>query len=182
MEDRKPRALDVLRLIIAILTLLCALFVGLVMCWVAYDLFTYDGEDTISGLVLLFAIPVMIGVFAYSIVAVKWIKKYNKNKDIPLIKRTVEPGECVVKIILAIFFLSYICIPFAVYWTMDLIEAIKRKKLCAKLKAKNIEVQYKTNETHPINEPNKCSHCGAVVDERYARFCENCGAEIQYRK
>lgn len=182
MEDKKPKVLDILRLIVGILTFAGAVLVGISMCISVYDLFTYDGEDSISGLILIFIIPLMICAFAYSIIGMKWIKKYGKTKNMPLIQRTVSVGECVVKIVLTGIFFTYWAIPLIVYWGLDLIEAIMRKNLAEKLKVSKPEPEFKTNETHPIDDPNRCKYCGKEVDYRYARFCEHCGAEIEYRK
>ncbi|MBQ7797540.1 MAG: hypothetical protein IJ458_04255 [Clostridia bacterium] len=182
MEDKKPRALDIARLIIAIITLIGALIVGIYLFLSVYQLFIYDGEDTISGLIFIFIIPLMIGAFVYSIISIKWIKKYNNVKTIPLSQRTTTTGECIVKIVLAIFFLSYLCIPFVIYWSLDLIEAVMHKQLAEKLKQSKHEPQFKTNETNPISDKHYCKYCGKEVDYRYARFCEHCGAEIEFRK
>lgn len=182
MEDKKPKVLDILRLIIGILTLAGALLVGIYLFIEVYNLFTTNHEDGFSGLVFIIIIPLMIGSFAYSIVGIKWIKKYNKTKSLPLIQRTSTTGESIVKIAISIFFLSYLCIPFVAYWMLDLIEAIMRKNFAEKIKATKSEPQFKTNETHPISDKHYCRHCGNVVDYRYARFCEYCGKEIEFRK
>ena len=182
MADKKPKVLDILRLIVAIITLVGALVVGIYLFISIYRLFTYDGEESISGLVLIFLMPFVIGAFGYGIIALKWIKKYKKIVNTPLIQRTNTIGECVVKIILWLLFLKYFAIPFVVYWGLDLIEAIERKSLSKKLNAQTIKPEYKTNETHPIDEVHKCEYCGAEVKEQYAKFCEHCGAEIKYRK
>ena len=182
MEDKKPKVLDILRLVIGILTFAGALLVGVYLFAGLYSLFTDNHEDGFSGLIFIILIPYMIGAFAYSIIGFKWIKKYNKIKNTPLIERTVGIGESIVKIILAGFFMSYLSIPFIVYWGLDLIEAIMRKKLAEKIRVTKPEPEFKTNETHPIDDPNRCKYCGKEVDYRYARFCEYCGKEIEYRK
>ena len=182
MEDKKPRVLDILRLVVGILTFAAALLVGIYLFAGLYSLFTDNHEDGFSGLIFIVLIPYMIGVFAYSIIGLKWIKKYNKIKNSPLLQRTIGVGESIVKIVLAGMFLSYLCIPFVVYWGLDLIEAVMRKKLADKIRGAKTEPEFKTNETHPIEDKNRCKYCGNMVDYRYARFCENCGAEIEYRK
>ena len=79
-------------------------------------------------------------------------------------------------------FLKYWAIPLIVYWALDLIEAIMRKKLAKKIRETKSEPEFKTNETNPIDDPNRCKYCGGEIDYKYARFCEHCGAEIEYRK
>ena len=182
MEDKKPRVLDILRLIVAILTFVGALLVGITLLLGIYGLFTDNHEDGFSGLVFLIIIPLLIGVFVYAIISIKWIKKYSKVKNTPLIQRTITTGESIVKIVIAIFFLSYACVPLVIYWLFDLIEAIKRENLAKKIRESNSEPQFKTNETNPISDKHYCKYCGKEVDYRYARFCEHCGAEIEYRK
>jgi hypothetical protein len=182
MEDKKPKVLDILRLIIAILTFAGAVLVGISLFIAVYDIFTTNHEDGFSGLIFIFIIPLMVGTIVYSIVGLKWIKKYNKIKNIPLIQRSVGVGESIVKIVVVGFFIGYLCIPFVVYWLFDLIEAIMRKKLAEKIRETKPEPEFKTNETHTIDDPNRCKYCGKEVDYRYARFCEHCGAEIEFRK
>jgi len=81
------------------------------------------------------------------------------------------------------FFIAYtFALPLILYWSLDLIEAIMRKKYKEKLKESNSQPEFKTNETNPISDKHFCKHCGKEVDYRYARFCEHCGAEIEFRK
>jgi len=182
MEDKKPRILDILRLIVGLLTFAGALFVGGFLFLWFYGLFTGAYEDAFSGLVFIFIIPLIVGTFAYSAMALKWIKRYGKNKNIPLIQRTTKIGESVVKIVVVGVLLNYLSIPFVIYWGLDLIEAIMRKNLAERIKNSNPEPTFKTNQTNPIGDKHYCRNCGSVVDYRYSRFCEYCGAEIEYRK
>lgn len=181
MEDKKPRVLDILRLIIAIIVLVGSLYVGVSLVLAINNVFN-DVEDGFSGLIFLIIFPLFLAVFVYAIIGVKWISKYNKTKKIPLIQRTINIAEPIVKGVLAGIFLTYWAIPLIIYWVFDLIEAIMRKKLAEKIRGTKPEPEFKTNETHPIDDPNRCKYCGKEVDYRYARFCEYCGKEIEYRK
>ena len=181
MEDKKPRVLDILRLIIAIIVLAGSVYVGISL-WLAINSVFNDAEDGFSGLFFLVIFPFFLAVFVYVIIGINWIKKYNKTKNVPLIERSINIAEPIVKGVIAGMFLTYWAIPLIVYWGLDLIEAIMRKKLAEKLKVSKPEPEFKTNETHPIDDPNCCKYCGKEVDYRYARFCEHCGAEIEYRK
>ena len=181
MEDKKPRVLDILRLIIAILVLIGSVVVGLSLAWAVNDLFN-DAEDGFSGLIFLFIFPLFIGAFVYAIIGIGWIKKYNKNKNIPLIQRRTTIAEPIIKSVISAIFLTYASIPLIIYWVFDLIEAIKRNKLAEKIKGTKSEPQFKTNETNPISDKHYCKYCGGEIDCKYARFCEHCGAEIEYRK
>lgn len=182
MESKKPRVLDFLRLIIAILTfvgaLIVAIYMVLAICW----LFSSDNEDGFSGLIFIGLIPLIIGALVYAIIGFKWIKKYNKTKNIPLIQRSVGLGECIIKMVISVLFLTYLAIPFVLYWALDLIEVLMRKNLAEKMLKSEPKSEFRTNETHPIEGANRCKYCGKEVDYRYARFCEHCGAEIEYRK
>ncbi len=180
MEDKKPRVLDILRLIIAIIVLVGSLYVGISLVLAINNVFN-DAEDGFSGLIFLIIFPLFLAVFVYAIIGINWIKKYNKNKNIPLIQRTTNIGEPIVKGVVAGIFLTYWAIPLIIYWALDLIEAIMRKNLTEKIKG-NPEPQFKTNENNPISDKHYCKYCGNVVDYKYARFCEHCGAEIEFRK
>ena len=57
-----------------------------------------------------------------------------------------------------------------------------RKNLAEKIRGIKPEPQFKTNEANPITDKHYCKYCGNVVDHQYARFCEHCGAEIEFRK
>ena len=59
MEDKKPRVLDILRLIIAILVLVGSVAVGFSLAWAVNALFN-DAEDGFSGLIFLFIFPLFI--------------------------------------------------------------------------------------------------------------------------
>lgn len=181
MEDKKPRVLDILRLIIAIIVLLGSLYVGISLVLAINNVFN-DAEDGFSGLIFLIIFPLFLAVFVYAIIGVNWIKKYNKTKNIPLIQRTTNIVETIVKGVVAGIFLTYLAIPLILYWVLDLVEAIKRKNLAEKLRGNKPEPQFKTNETNPISDKHYCKYCGKEVDYRYARFCEHCGAEIEFRK
>ncbi|MBQ3502706.1 MAG: zinc ribbon domain-containing protein [Clostridia bacterium] len=181
MEDKKPIVLDVLRLIVAILTAVASLFVAIVFVLALKELLN-DTEDGFSGLIFLVMAPIIVGAVVYFVTGIKWIRKYFKTKNTPLVQRKTNASIEIVKVVLAMFFLSYYCVPLVVYWGLNIIEAVRKSNLIKKIKAQNSEPKYITNETHPIDEPNKCKYCGADVDERYARFCQHCGAEIEYRK
>ena len=181
MEDKKPRVLDVLRLIIAIIVLVGSLYVGISLVLAINNVFN-DVEDGFSGLIFLIIFPLFLAVFAYAIIGVKWIKKYNKTKNKPLIERSVNIAEPIVKGVVAGIFLTYWAIPLIIYWVFDLIEAIMRKKLAKKIRGNKSEPDFKTRETNPIADKHYCKYCGKEVDYRYARFCEHCGAEIEFRK
>ena len=178
MEDKQPKVLDILRLIVAVLTLICSLVVA-VSLWLAIR--KLISKDDIGGLVIILLIPLFIGVIVYFIISIKWIKKYNKVKRMTLLERNTNVGETIIKIIISIAVLTYTCIPLAVYWGLDLIEAIKRNNFKKKWDALP-KPEFKTNETHPITDNKHCKNCGKEVDYRYARFCEHCGTEIEFRK
>jgi uncharacterized membrane protein len=177
MKDKKPKVLDIFRLIIAILILVVAILVMVSLCIAVREMFTDD--EGMSGLVFLFIIPVFIGAVVYAIVGIMWIRKYFKVKNKVLSERKASTAEPIIKSIIAGIFLKYISIPFIVYWIFDLIEGIKYSNW-AKNKVDGPE--FKTNETHPISSENKCQYCGMTVDYKYAKFCEHCGAEIEFRK
>jgi len=181
MTDKKPRVLDILRLIVAIIVLVGSIYVGISLVLAINGVFN-DAEDGFSGLIFLIIFPLFIALFAYAIIGINWIKKYNKNKNIPLIKRTTNISEPIVKGIVAGIFLMYWAVPLIIYWIFDLIEAIMRKNLAEKLQATKPEPEFRTNETHPITDKQYCKNCGHKVDYKYARFCEYCGTEIEYRK
>ena len=89
MEDKKPRVLDILRLIIAIIVLVGSLYVGISLVLAINSAFN-DVEDGFSGLIFLIIFPLFLAVFVYAIISINWIKKYNKTKNIPLIQRTTK--------------------------------------------------------------------------------------------
>lgn len=181
MEDKKPRVLDILRLVVAIIVLAGSVYVGISL-WLAINSAFNDTEDGFSGLIFLIIFPLFLAVFAYTIIGINWIKKYNKTKNIPLIQRSINITVPIVKGVVTGIFLKYWAIPLIVYWALDLIEAIMRKNLAEKIKGNKPEPDFRTNETHPIDNLNRCKYCGKEVDYKYARFCEHCGAEIEFRK
>ena len=181
MEDKKPKVLDILRLVIAIIVLAGSVYVGISLGLAINSAFN-DAEDGFSGLIFLIIFPLFLAVFVYAIIGLKWITKYNKTKKIPLIQRTNNIAETIVKCVIAGIFLKYWAIPLIVYWALDLIEAIMRKNLAKKIRETKSEPQFKTNETNPISDKHYCKYCGGEIDYKYARFCEHCGAEIEYRK
>jgi len=181
MQDKKPRVLDILRLIIAIIVLVGSLFVGVSLVLAINNVFN-DAEDGFSGLIFLIIFPLFLAVFVYIIIGINWIKKYNKTKNIPLIQRRPTVAMPIIKGVVSALFLREACIPLVVYWVFDLIEAIMQNHLIKKIQANKPEPEFRTNETHPIDNLNRCKYCGKEVDYRYARFCEHCGAEIEFRK
>ena len=205
MEENKPKALDIIRLIIAIILICIGVLAVFYTVAGTIGMFTSaDEEDTISGLVYLYIIPIFVIGIVFAFVGVKWIKKYNMNKNIPLIERKTDIATPIVISILAIFFLSYASVPLVVYYVFDFIEAIMKNNLVNKSKINNTSnnsitsssvyvnstsntnnMQSENNVSESSNIDNGkhyCKNCGHEVDYRYARFCEYCGSEIEYKR
>lgn len=203
MEKKKPRALDIIRLIIAIIFVCIGILAVFYIVAGTVGMFTSaDEEDTISGLVFLFIIPIFVIGIVFVFIGVRWIKKYNRNKNIPLIERKTDIATPLIISALAIFFLGYVGVPLVVYYVFDLIEAIMKNNLINKAKVNNTpnnpttnpqvdenstvntnNMQVENNVSNLSNNDGKhyCKHCGHEVDYRYARFCEYCGKEIEYK-
>ena len=177
MKDKRPKVLDIFRFIIAILVLVVAIIVMVSLCIAVRNLFADD--EGFSGLIFIFIIPLFIGALVYVIIGIIWIRKYFKIKNKVLSERKSSIAKPIVKSIIAVIILSYVAIPLIVYWIFDLIEGFKYANWT---KSKVNSPEFRTNETHPITSENKCQYCGMRVDYKYARFCEHCGAEIEFRK
>lgn len=205
MEEKKPKGLDITRLIIAIIVILIGVMAVFYTIAGTVGMFeSANEEDTMSGLVFLFIIPIFIMGIAFACIGVRWIKKYNKIKNIPLIDRKTDIVTPIGVSIVAIFFLGYTSVPLVVYYVFDLIEAIMKNNMVKKAKVNNTpnnittkpqvdesstantnSVQVENNISNSSNSNNLkhyCKHCGHEVDYRYARFCEYCGNEIEYNK
>ena len=178
MKDKIPKILDVLRFIIAILTLIASILVIITLVVAVRNLFTDD--DGMSGLIFLFIIPLFVMSVAYLIITTHWIRKYFKIKNIPLSKRKTSIVNPIIKSLILGFILTYLAIPLVLYWLVDLMEGIKYSNWSKRL-VENMP-DFKTNETNPVTNINKCKYCGGVIEYKYASFCEHCGAETEYKK
>ena len=69
MEDKKPKILDILRLIIAIIVLVGSLYVGVSLVLAINNVFN-NAEDGFSGLIFLIIFPLFLAVFVYAIIGV----------------------------------------------------------------------------------------------------------------
>lgn len=125
--QEKPKALDIIRLVMSILAIIWAIVLG----WFVLDYFysLIKGDD-IGTMFLIFLMPIflLLGVMLIinAIMGIFGVKKYFKNRNISLAERNVGVGRIVLKIIVAILGAS---LPLLIAYICDIVEASKKKKL-----------------------------------------------------
>ena len=130
MEQKKPRVLDISRLIVALLVTIAGVLFVVSIVSGTIDLFNGTGEDdTISGLIFIFLIPIFIIGLVFASIGIRWIAKYAKIKNKPLIERNTSIIMPIIVGVVAGIFLQLLSLPIIVYCVMDLIEAIMKNNL-----------------------------------------------------
>lgn len=123
----KTKGLDVTRLIMSILAIICAIILG----WLVFDYFyTLIKGNEAGTIFLIFLLPIflILGVMLIinAIMGIIGVKKYFKNKNVMLQDRNTSTGRIVFKIIIAILGVSP---PLLIAYICDIVEASKKKKL-----------------------------------------------------
>ena len=180
MEDKKPRVLDILRLVWSIVLIIAATagIIGLFYVW-AKTKYPNDSDgkfySKLERIGAIFGIIILIVIICFAIRAIA--TRYMRFKDVALVDRDIPVAEPIIKMAVCFFVFLPVLIIFGPYWILDLIEAVKCKNLKEKLGVVS-GAKTDTDTTNSIEGNQYCENCGNVINAD-AKFCKHCGKPKQ---
>ena len=186
-EFYNTKKLDITRFVLSIILTIIGSLLSILMIYGLIVLFT-DSED-MSGLVLIFLIPIMIFSTIELVIGIKGILAYRKQKNIALQDRKINKKLKVVKlaslVIVSVFFALFgilslfIIVPLIlviIILICDLAEAKKQSILSSLNLAHKIPAELSKNGIDDKIE--YCSDCGNKINND-SNYCKYCGKKLK---
>lgn len=180
------KKLDTTRFVLSIILTIIGSLLSILMIYGLIVLFS-DSED-MSGLVLIFLIPIMICSTIELVAGIKGILRYRNQKSVALQDRKINKilivGKLISLVIISVFSALFgilsllIIIPLVlviVILICDLAEA-KRLSLLLSLNIKETTTELPKNEIDGKIE--YCSNCGNKINND-SNYCKYCGKKLK---